>query len=361
MIYAMDIISLLRRVLGRFRKDDFVNILQEWKFIDIDDVDVNLKKSAKIDIVYNICEKCRNKSIKVDDVAQLDLIYNQKHSNSKKWTVYKLSRAQDVTYDQVTVEPATFQDKLQQHLSLYFRHDLHTRTKDDELWLRICLHDGSAAQFMPSNVVYMVLHLRSSYIISSNIKVTHKDYILQALLTSLEYTEVKELKLSGKNLSSLTDMVLFQQSQGAFSQYRYNQADQNPLTSGRKVKRKESPPDVTDKRVFNENNAEKRARLSKTEETFGNNPQPVLEKLTYQLETRFHGDQHMPRIADNTAIIHCTVRFEGKNVLEGIKQLGPSGLANLPLPSHLANAHSFARNSIVLAEKSQHRSTPKKD
>ena len=48
---------------------------------------------------------------------------------------------------------------------------------------------------------------------------------------------------------------------------------------------------------------------------------------------------------------HCRVKFEGPSVLEGIKGLSNGGLASHPLPYHISNVHSLAKNHFVLADK----------
>ncbi|XP_077983098.1 centromere protein N-A-like [Glandiceps talaboti] len=356
----MDVVLTLRRVLNRFKKENFIDILRTWAFINIDDPDfiatIDFHRSTKTSIVSHITEICREKNIKLHHVAQLDLIYHQKNPNCKKWTVFKLSQAHGENGKQGAIEPDVFEERLRQQLSVFFRHELDVRPHDGSLWFRIHTH-GYGLQVNLSDVIYIVHHPHSSYLIASSIKVHMKDYILQSILTSLGCTELKELQLCGHNLKSLADMVLYQQSQGSFSQYRFNQVDDNPL-SRKTVKRKaDSPPDVLRRRMTYENIQEKKARIAKTEEAFGTNQQPTLERLTYQLETRFRGEQHIPAMTDHHSPVHCTVKFEGKSVLEGIKQLGTCGLATLPLPSHLANVHSLAKNTIVLAEKNKPKDT----
>ena len=56
---------------------------------------------------------------------------------------------------------------------------------------------------------------------------------------------------------------------------------------------------------------------------------------------------------------HCRVKFEGPSVLEGIKELGKAGLTSLPLPHHLGNVHSLAKNHFVLADKKRARQEQK--
>jgi hypothetical protein len=43
----------------------------------------------------------------------------------------------------------------------------------------------------------------------------------------------------------------------------------------------------------------------------------------------------------------------GRNVLEGIKELVSEGIATVPLPNHLANVKSLARNKILIRSKTR--------
>jgi hypothetical protein len=53
----------------------------------------------------------------------------------------------------------------------------------------------------------------------------------------------------------------------------------------------------------------------------------------------------------------CTVRFEGPNVLEGLRSLMEFGIATAPLPPYLANLHSMAQNRLSV-DNSNERTSP---
>ncbi|XP_006821846.1 centromere protein N-A-like [Saccoglossus kowalevskii] len=346
----MDVLFLLRKVLNRFRKADFEIVLPEWGFVVIGEEGLHLdfNRATKAVIVSRITEYCKRKNITLDDVAELDLIYNHWHQNNRNWQVYRLTGAEGMKKD-APIVPPDFEFTLRKQLSFYFRHDLHMMKKEDWIWLRICLKEGVGSEFSLNNVVYIMHPSDSLNVFTSTIKKSYKQYLLQALVLSLHCTKIKELELTGRHLRSLADMVLHQHSQGVMSRYRYNQVDESPLSCFRK--RKESPPDISDDRLICENTKEKRARLSQTQETFGQNKQPVVQKLTYKLVTGFHANEYVPGMADgDTNVFHCTVKFAGTSVIEGIRQLGPAGLAKLPLPSHLGNIHSLAKNCMIISE-----------
>ena len=67
------------------------------------------------------------------------------------------------------------------------------------------------------------------------------------------------------------------------------------------------------------------------------------------METRFRGLEYAPGLKHTT--VKCSVKFCGTNVLEGIKNLPQHGLASQPLPAHLTNIHSLAKNHFILTDK----------
>jgi hypothetical protein len=82
--------------------------------------------------------------------------------------------------------------------------------------------------------------------------------------------------------------------------------------------------------------------------------------LIFQLDTKFRGAKHAPRMRERTDPFRCRVKFEGKSVLEGIRGLADNGILDPKMPSHLRNLHSMGRNEITLAEKERTEETPDK-
>jgi len=48
--------------------------------------------------------------------------------------------------------------------------------------------------------------------------------------------------------------------------------------------------------------------------------------------------------------ITTTIRFEGTNVIEGIKKMIPLEIAKRPLPTFMSNLHSLAKNYLEVDE-----------
>ncbi|XP_038069493.1 centromere protein N-A-like [Patiria miniata] len=349
----------LRKVLGRFKRDEFVKHLREWGSIPsgcLKEVEtVVAEKSTRKALVERIVQLSNIKHLTTLDVAQLDLIYHQNHPNNRKWSVFQLTKQPEQNEKHVVTSPDAFRERLGKQLSFYFKNDLCLRTRGDAWWLRLGIQEGSQAQRLsPGNVVYMVHHPHSQYLIMSSIKVSHKDFVMQALLNSLHCSEIREIQLTGRDLDSLAALALHSNSQGWFSQFRLGQVDSNPLSKGPSRKRKASS-DVPDTDVVFENQKDKDHREQQILHAFGSNRQPKLQKIEYKLETRFRGFEFAPAMSLHKEPFHCRVKFEGSSVLEGIKELGRAGLTALPLPHHLANVHSLAKNHFVLADKKRTR------
>ena len=70
-----------------------------------------------------------------------------------------------------------------------------------------------------------------------------------------------------------------------------------------------------------------------------------------QVELPYRGKGIAPELLNQPDVFNSRVRFHGKNVLEGIRNLGVAGFATVPLPKHLTCVPSRARNYFLLAKK----------
>ncbi|XP_033105120.1 centromere protein N-A-like [Anneissia japonica] len=341
----------LQKVLNRFKKEELPKSIKDWGFLDCSKFNFDTSKKSTVDDILRACLKKKIKPKKVFELQLISAISNP----TKKWTVYQLTKSPEASPDQDVANPDEIHQRLKRQLSLFFKHFLSFRKHGNALWFHVAIQDSQhpRACFMPSNSVLIVHYPHSHYVMVTSIKAAYKDFVMQALMNSLECTEIRELQLSGQSLDSLADMVLNRSSQGDFSQYRHNKVDENPLVPRKSRKRTiaDTSEELLDGRISRENIKQKKRCDRINTSTFGSYAQPVLQTLKYTLDTNFRGSEFAPAMAAHNEPFHCKVRFEGSNVLEGIKQLGPAGLASLPLPHHLGGVHSLAKNHFVLAEK----------
>ena len=76
-----------------------------------------------------------------------------------------------------------------------------------------------------------------------------------------------------------------------------------------------------------------------------------LFRTFLQVELPYRGKRIAVELRNQPEVFNSRVRFHGKSVLEGIRNLGTNGFATVPLPKHLTCVPSRARNYFLLAKK----------
>jgi len=88
-------------------------------------------------------------------------------------------------------------------------------------------------------------------------------------------------------------------------------------------------------------------------ESLGVFPHRYVRKYCFccpQMLTKFCGHPHAPGMSRDGPF-HCRVRFEGPNVIEGLRNLASAGAMSVPLKTHLAKIHTSARSVFMLKNK----------
>ncbi|KAK3704033.1 hypothetical protein QZH41_017973, partial [Actinostola sp. cb2023] len=281
----------------------------------------------------------------------------QSHPTNKEWHVYLMVEFDaDRAREHRLSDSRILKTKLYNKFQHYFNMHVCVQPWKDALWIRLLIHEGQKISSASSNsTVYFVHYPLSPYIMMTSIKAAHKQYIFQVLLDVLGCNNIKELDLTGKDVQSLANVVLNRRSQGHFSEYRLNQVDDNPLLQGSHAKKRNQgeAEETTDIRLVEENKLENDSKEKWMENAFGSrNKQPVLEHVKFTMETSFRGTHSLDF---NKKSFRCSAKFEGPSVIEGIKNLGKAGKADLPLPSHLTNIHSSSRNHFTLTNRKRPR------
>ncbi|PIK59029.1 putative centromere protein N [Apostichopus japonicus] len=282
--------------------------------------DTLIKEGARRkQIIDLICEACKVQGIHKKDIADLDLLRTQVHPEKKTWSVFQVVRGDHDEWTEIT-DPEALCEKFGAQLSLHINHDLSMRVYGRAIWLRIGFKSKTGSM-RRNNAVFIVFHPHSPYLVTTPMRKKDKEAIFQALLDMLDATDIQECFLSGKNLESLQELSLDKHSQGGFSKYRLNQVDQNPLIRTRGKKRKGSVLDDSCSFTSNENLDESRRQQNMTDDVFGCNPQPKLQKLEYKMKTRLRGSSFAPSSDISKVPFRCNVQFEGVSVIDGIKEL----------------------------------------
>ncbi|XP_019629505.1 PREDICTED: centromere protein N-A-like [Branchiostoma belcheri] len=330
--------NILRKLLGRFKFPDLRQALEEWNCVALDEelfVGGGQKK-AVVDRLVRACQ-LQGEEIGLEELGTLDLVYNKMYSRSRIWSAYHFTGYKK-KLDDCTVSAEVFQRALGKQLFFYFRHVLCVRQYKDALWVWLMVQDKSSTVWTPSNIVHMVYYPASPYIFTSTMKAEYKEYILQALLLTIGYSKAQFMDLSGRDVESVAELA----------KRRHNQQHVSP-ESQRSRKRRKQDEESENEDVIQEDAEDRQWREDYTRETFGDEPQPTLENVVYKLHASFKHGGVAPSMDDQP--FQMTVKFSGRNVLEGMKAMGPAGIAEPPLPSYLESIPNIGKNFILLAEK----------
>ncbi|KAF9285906.1 hypothetical protein BGZ68_003391 [Mortierella alpina] len=313
------------------------------------------EKATKKSIVERILGFDWSTGLSSSQIAELDLQYYSRNPNLKTWRALKLDYGDQDGEGRANISPSKIEKTLAHYLGPYFKHHIQTLQDKDMIWIRICIHDGLAPNVLPvpATVVYFIWFTNSEYLLSSTIKAEWRDFIMEALLRLFKAKEVVEWPLTGKSPTSLAALLLQKESQGAFSRYRLNQLDENPLSTAPKKRKAE---DSHQKYAKGERDisAEDMSRIASRNWTvaseFGPNAQPSLARVDIQLNLPYTNkakDFELGRL--NRQAFPMKVIFEGPNVIEGLKSLIPLGMTDpAGMPKFLTELHSMATNSLTV-------------
>ncbi|KAG0212092.1 hypothetical protein BGX28_006853 [Mortierella sp. GBA30] len=386
----------LRRVLSHHTKDELITFAVQWTsfhnltrhdqnefedenylefMIDIDDRPATTRQLSEAEYQKHVAQRyeaMREKATKKTvverilgfdwsaglssrQIADLDLQYYSRNPNLKNWKALKLEYGDQDGTLKVQVNPSKIERTLSYYLGPYFKNHVQMLQDKGMAWIRICVHDGLAPNVLPipASIVYLIWFTNSEYLLSTTVKAEWKDFIMEALLRLFKANEVEEWPLSGKSPESLAALLLQKESQGALSRYRLNQLDDNPLSTTPK-KRKIEDPHQKYAKGAQDIRAEDMSRIAIRDRTiaseFGPNTQPSLSRVDIQLNLPYTDkakDFELGRL--NRQPFPMKVIFEGPNVIEGIKNLIPLGMADpIGMPKFLTELHSMATNSLTV-------------
>eukprot|EP00041_Stephanoeca_diplocostata_P011435 m.189840 g.189840 ORF g.189840 m.189840 type:complete len:415 (+) comp18534_c0_seq2:204-1448(+) len=345
----------LRRFFTRFSRDDLVSVI---KHVGTDallvEQDLSLAKTQLITrLIYVL-----GTVLTYDQVARFDLYYFQQRS-TRKWKALKLSNSENRILS--ISDAGILQASLSRHLALYFDHHVLVQQFKNALWVRIFVQDSvvPASQLTShTNTIFLIYSPHTPYVMTTAIKKSQHDFICQALVASFHCNAVEDAALSGKDYTSLLDLLVNKTSQGVYAEYRLNMHDSNPLA-------REAPQQRQRSATFEENLLKRITEASRAgavvaddmdraaeradanDAAFGSLAPPQLQKIEVTLNTRFSGDCRY----SITAPFVGKVKFEGPSVIEGLKQLVAVGAADTPLPPVLANLHSSGQSKFAIYDR----------
>ncbi|XP_060077054.1 centromere protein N-like [Ylistrum balloti] len=353
----------LRSIISNCKSDYIKPLLTQWgRQIQCQNImSVNFSDPKKT-IAQTLLSLCRSRKHFKTEIDELDLMCTQMYPKKQLWKVFHLEDKKDNIGNMWLdlCNPQKFKKKFKSQAELYFDNvvSVCVGVNKGALWTRLSATISGRRQqeYRPSNIVYMVYFPKTQYIIVSRYKLSAEEFLKQTILTTLGSTGMTNMQLTGRDLYSLIHLALNRKCQGPFSKFSSSQEQRPPFAGFQPKKRKVIEIEHNQNIICeDEETMKKRAKL--LEKSFGLEEQPCLEKVEYKVKTKFRGTDYVPSMANRQDAFKCTVKFEGTSVLEGIRNLGATGLATVPLPGHLAGVHSLAKNHFVIQDQEM---TPRK-
>lgn len=329
------IAEFIRRTFLKCSLAQMMPLLKAWGFLTDRQLET-LTMRGKERLIQQILQFCEEVPASGDNAAALDLVFNHLRCNNKHWYVYQMSKTPDEETE--FFDMADFKRQFKKNLKSVANVTVHFKEFDNAQWIRIAwgTHSKRPNQYSPTFVVY---HSQTPYVFITGLRRSCRAYLCQALVIATKYSQIQEMDLSSRCLDSLKQIVF----------KRYHQAFQTHYP--KHSKETKAAPEPVDPRVTFENKNEKERIQNWTKEVFGEGPQPKLEFAQYKLETMFRDPSDNDTLSHKEDPFRCVVKFSSPHLLESLKLLAPSGIAEAPLSQLLTCIPSKARNHFKIGEK----------
>ncbi len=323
----------INKTLNKLQKSEFPRLREDFQLlngIELPD------KGTKAEIVSHLSSKLkRANKLQRQKLALLVTSYVSKRMT---WEVYQIGEVED------TLEPRfgnarEFQTLLERELIAYFPVDICVMTIEEAYWISVVVNETRRNKSDGSTPAYFVYYPQSHFLVASQLRAANARFIIQGFLNVMDCCEAMLMNLKGHCVSSLAQL--------ASNEYAKKHSEQ-PLKIFKGKKR--PPPDEDLDCQIIPNDAEL-AKNEALDRKFGNEIQPILEKVDYKIETQFKGVAHAPMMASRQELFQCRVTFHGKNIIEGIRELGKTGLAEMPMPKHMGSLSTLGRSTVVLRDR----------
>ncbi|XP_006888873.1 PREDICTED: centromere protein N isoform X3 [Elephantulus edwardii] len=299
--------EFIKRLLLKIPISEIMTILRTWGFLSESQLQTITLRQRKELLAQDVVQLCEESGVSLDDVALLDIIYNQVHRHQKLWDVFKMSKGAGEDVDLFDIEQ--FKSSFTKILRKALKNVMVSFREAEEkaLWIRIA---WGTQRTMPNQykATYVVYYPQTPYVFVSSSRMKSSIPLLgQAFETHNSPAPVQEI----------------------------------------------SPWQDTDEdvRIVHEHTVEKERIQRVTQQVFGDYPQPRLEFAQYQLETRFQSNLNRSILAERKEPLRCLIKFSSPHLLEALKSLAPAGIADAPLSPLLSCIPKKGMNYFKIRDK----------
>ncbi|RVE74558.1 hypothetical protein OJAV_G00023750 [Oryzias javanicus] len=324
---------LLQRIVRRIPVQMLKATLDKWGRLTVEQRQAIDFTQSKWALTQKLLSFCEENGVTLTQLAELEMIHVIENPNQGMWYTFQLL---DPENDAQSLELTQFKQQFKCHLSELLRQvsvkiKKHT---DEAVWIRIAW-GGSFTKPNHLKPTYVVHHLQTPYFFVRNLTSKLKPLLSQALTLATRHQGVKEANLSGRNLTSIRDLLMRQYQQMFPTKYP-------------------SPHDEEDQPVLNQyiekeqgHVATHRRRMAR--EVFGDGTLPQLQSAVYKLDTKFK-DPSNKTMTEREDTFKCVVKFSSINLLESLRSCASSGIASAPVTPLLSSIPLKGRNYFVVTD-----------
>eukprot|EP00055_Hartaetosiga_balthica_P004768 m.13032 g.13032 ORF g.13032 m.13032 type:complete len:379 (+) comp4096_c0_seq1:50-1186(+) len=373
---VLDDAVFLQKLFNRYVKADFAMVVDALGFkrrrlsknedednADSDDDNIDEEDNMTITpeeyktkafLIQEIVRKLLKRGgLRHNQLAELDLLHVRVKNLSRKWKCFKATH-KNLQEQAMVLTPSLIEERCSKFLDVFPNHVKVDKSSQNpsptqssssqHLTLRIYIGEG--VYKLGSSVFACILPGENVFACTAMPK-HQQPFITHAIAQTLGYLEVEETDMDGGQPESLIDLLVNQHSQGHMSMFRDGLYNISPLDRSQLKKPKVDVKDVPLRQVLVVDD-EHGVHAVREEEfnIFGTSKPPTLQRIEFEMETKLKVADPM----DCDALIECAVKMEGKDVLNGIKNLGRAKLITGPLPDMLTAVLSAGTNHIQVKE-----------
>ncbi|XP_004067271.1 centromere protein N [Oryzias latipes] len=324
---------LLQRLVRRIPTQMLKATLDKWGRLTVEQRQAMDFTQSKWALTQKLLSVCEENKLTLTHLAELEMIHAMENPNQGMWYTFQLLEPEN---DAQSVELTQFKQQFKCHLSELLRQ-MSVKIKkhtDEAVWIRIAL--GSSFS-KPNHLkpTYVVHYLQTPYVFVRNLTSKLKPLLSQALTLATRHQGVKEANLSGRNLTSIRDLLMRQYQQVFPTKYR-------------------SPPEEEDQPVLNQHIEKEQGgvaahRRHMAHQAFGDGMLPQLQSAVYMLDTKFR-DPNNRTMTEREETFKCVVKFSSIDLLESLRSCASSGIASAPVTPLLSSIPLKGRNYFVVTD-----------
>uniref|UniRef100_UPI0035900407 centromere protein N isoform X4 n=1 Tax=Myxine glutinosa TaxID=7769 RepID=UPI0035900407 len=258
---------ILRQLIIRCKIGQSMKLLESWGYFSHNELQRLKQCRSKMALVSAVRPIAEENDIALQQVMELELLYVQLFSKQKNWRAFKLTDPENLRAEPIDQE--RLRADLQIKLSLFFKSMVAVRVIQNAFWIQISIQEWSRKAKLQRCTVQAVFYPLSAHIFLTFAKPSIQDHLLQVLHLALKYRRIEVVSLSGHCLESLSDIVSNKANMYGL---------QNPILA---ITSKHNTEAERDPWIIDENKKDKERAMALTCQSFGTQPQPVLEELAF--------------------------------------------------------------------------------